>query len=1156
MKKFTFFLAALFLFAFVQNATSQVAQKANPGLSGVAWSKGNTGSLSFKPQANIAAANVFKTYSADFGLGNNDEMKLLRVDEDKQGMRHYRYQQYHYGYAVDGAIYLLHEKDGKVKSGNGKIIKGLQPAQKAVVLPSKALQAALNIVPSELYIWQDPASEKMLKEIKKNENATYYPVPQLIVFDKKYSENASDYVLAYKVEVYSLKPLSRKFVYVNAATGEVIHSIDMIQHGDVPAIGTTKYDGDQPVIIDSVSPTSYRLRETGRGNGIITRSAENTEVYSTAVDIFDDNATLFNTDDVAMSAHWATEKTYDYYFNVFGRNSYDNNGAILLSYVHYGNAYANAFWDGSRMTYGDGNSQYSAFTALDICGHEITHAVTTSTADLVYQDESGALSEAFSDIFGTCIEFYAGSNTDWLMGEDIGSPLRSMSNPNQYQNPDTYMGTYWDLDPNGMDNGGVHTNCGVGAYWFYLLSEGGIGSNDNGDAYAVTALGRSTAEIIAYNTLAYYLTPSSNYYETYRASLEAAESIYGACSNEVIQTANAWAAVGVGFAYDPQEIYILDIVSPNTACDLSTETVSVRLFYNGCNTSLMTSDVIGMAYQFDGGTIEYQDYTLISDWAGGDSLIVDFTVPVDASTLGTHNINCWVRYGSGTTNFTDSIMNYSFSTLLQQNIDLGVTAITEPVSDCQLSSSSEVTIKFGFFGCDFLPAGEVIDLVYQVNSNSPVTESYTLTADMTPSDIITYTFNTTFDGTADGTYTINAWTAFDEDTLTTNDELSGYTIKNIGSLAMTTTLGFEETNALDYVLIQTTPFSNVYIKTQAHAPGSTKGLLMTGGNAMSYIDMLEMPSGTNTWQINEFLSAKASFCVDATTWNTVYLKFGLKQTHGGTLYAQYIGGVVEDYRIASNLRILANNTQIGGTYNPTLPGSDPFVNHLINLTNYAGSNFTLTFETRNISKDTTVMLPFILDNAYIDNVHFFPGPIAVDDTASIRNIYSKTVSVIANDNNNSVASLKTGIIAQPLHGTAIINPDFSITYTPNTGYLGYDTITYKACYTTDTTVCDQANLSIRVHDETSIESLNGQTFIATYPNPFQTGFTLEFETGALTNAQITVTDVLGREIFQAEKDFSIGNNKVYLDLQNEDQGIYWIQIKTNDYSKVIKMVKK
>ena len=603
MKKITTLSITLCMLLFTHFVYSQNTINVNASLSKIAWVKAKSGHITFKPQVNIPGYSVFLNYKEEFGLSKNDEMRLIRADKDKKGMIHYRYQQFNNGFPVDGAVFLLHEKAGKVQSGNGKIIRGLKVAKTASILSSKALQKALTEVPSEKYIWQDATSEALLKEIKKDKNATYYPVPQLVVFDKKYSDNSENYTLAYKIEIYSLKPLARKYIFIDAVSGNVIHSINMIQNIDVPTTGVTKYNGNQQVTIDSVGPTSYRLHETGRGDGIITRSAQNGEDYNAAIDVIDDS-TPFNSDDVAVSAHWAAEKTYDYYLNTFQRNSYDGNGAVLLSYVHFSVSYANAFWDGSKMTYGDGDSQYSPLTSIDICGHEITHAVTTSTANLVYQDESGALSEAFSDIFGACVEFYADATPNWTMGEDVGTPMRSLSNPGQYQNPDTYLGTYWDLDPNGMDNGGVHTNCGVGSYWFYLLSEGGSGNNDNGNAFSVTGLTRTVAEQIAYHTLAYYLTPSSNYYDTYQASLEAAEELYGACSNEVLQTANAWAAVGVGFPFDPQEIYVLDVVSPKTSCDLHSENVSLLLFYNGCNTSLPASDVIGLAYQFDGGSIE------------------------------------------------------------------------------------------------------------------------------------------------------------------------------------------------------------------------------------------------------------------------------------------------------------------------------------------------------------------------------------------------------------------------------------------------------------------------------------------------------------------------------------------------------------------------
>jgi Zn-dependent metalloprotease len=1154
--KYSTLLLSVFMFLFSTLLLhSQNTGKAAPGLSEIAWTKPASNHLTFKPRAQIPAAEVFTQYYKAFGLNENDEMQLIRTDEDKTGMRHYRYQQNHKGFPVDGAVFLIHEKDGKAKTGNGTIVKGLNISYQAAVTPEVALQSAMAAVPSQKYAWQDNDMELLLKELKNDPAATHYPALQLVIFDKKFSGKPENYRLAYKTEIYSLQPLARKYVYIDAFSGEVIHTINMIQNTDVPANGVTKYNGSQQIMVDSISPGSYRLRETGRGNGIITRSTQNSENYAMAVDIYDDNTTLFNSDDVAISAHWASEMTYDYYFNTFGRNSFDNNGAILMSYVHFGNNYANAFWDGSKMTYGDGNSQYSAFTTIDICGHEITHAVTTYTADLIYQDESGALNEAFSDIFGTCVEFYADNTPNWLMGEDIGNPIRSLSNPNQYQNPDTYHGTYWDNDPYGMDNGGVHTNCGVGSFWFYLLSEGGTGTNDNGELFSVNPLGRNIAEQIAYHTLAYYLTPASDYYDAYLASIAAAENLYGTCSAEVLETAAAWAAVGVGFPFDPQEVYVLDIVSPATACDLHSETVSIRIFYNGCDTMLQALDTISVAYRFDGGAIEQQDYILQNDWNGGDSLIVDFTVPVDASTLGNHTLNCWVKYGSGTGNYNDSIMNYTFTTLLQQNINVGMKSITAPVSECHLSPAEQVTVKFAFFGCDFLPAGTSVDLKYRVNSGTIVTEPCLLTSDLNPGEELSYTFIQTFDGTADGTYTIDAWTAFSPDTMTANDAFLNYKIKNIGSLD-TDTLGFEETNALDYVLIKTKPHSNVYIKNQAHAPGSTKGLLMTGGNAMTYIDMLELPTGFNTWQINEFLSAKAIFCVDATTWNTCYLKFDLKQTHGGTLYSQYIGGAPEDYRVASNLRILANISQIGGTYNPTTPGSDPFVTHLINLNAYAGNDFNLTFETRNIAKDTTILLPVILDNAYLDNVHFFPGPDAADDTAGVNNQWPAAIAVLNNDNHHNVAQLITTIITQPQHGTASVNTDQTISYTPDDGFTGNDTLQYKCCYITDTIICDQAYLALRVYSDMSAENTSGFFSLNIYPNPFSETFNIEAGCREQTTAIITINDVLGRNIITSELYLNAGRNIIVSDLSDQPQGMYFIGIKTSSDYIVLKANKK
>ncbi|HSP79152.1 MAG TPA: M4 family metallopeptidase, partial [Myxococcaceae bacterium] len=144
-------------------------------------------------------------------------------------------------------------------------------------------------------------------------------------------------------------------------------------------------------------------------------------------------------DDILDMAHDNAGYTYDFYFNMFGRDSYNGAGATLTSTVHYSRNYVNAFWNGSQMVYGDGDgSQSSALTVLDVVAHELTHAVTDFSSDLIYSNESGALNEAMSDIFGASIEAYrdgAVSANTWKIGEECWTPgtagdaLRYMNDP-------------------------------------------------------------------------------------------------------------------------------------------------------------------------------------------------------------------------------------------------------------------------------------------------------------------------------------------------------------------------------------------------------------------------------------------------------------------------------------------------------------------------------------------------------------------------------------------------------------------------------------------------------------------------------------------------------------------------------------------------------
>ncbi len=308
---------------------------------------------------------------------------------------------------------------------------------------------------------------------------------------------------------------------------------------------------------------NYRLRQEARG-GVFTFDMKNGTSYASAVDfVSDDSLFLSSRDEAGVSAHYGIESTYDYFKAVHNRDSYDNQGSPLISYVHYDNGYFNAFWNGQFMTYGDGNNNSTPLTTIDICAHELAHGVTGSSAGLIYQNESGALNESFSDIFGTAVEFYTlGSAANWLIGEDVGT-FRSMSDPTQYGDPDTYKGQNWYFGSG--DNGGVHTNSAVQNKWFYLLTEGGSGSDDNGRAYQLNGIGIEKAAKIAYRSLTVYLQPSSQYFHARLGSINAAADLYGGNSPELAAVIEAWNAVGVYFPVTGSSLSItpdsLDLVA-------------------------------------------------------------------------------------------------------------------------------------------------------------------------------------------------------------------------------------------------------------------------------------------------------------------------------------------------------------------------------------------------------------------------------------------------------------------------------------------------------------------------------------------------------------------------------------------------------------------
>ena len=464
---------------------------------------------------------------------------------DLQGMVHRHQQMLVDGLPIEGGIVITHERGGRLEAVNGDLYR-IKATTTPAITEAQALRSALDHVGAQRYMWERGGITNRFQP----EVMASLPAGTLVYAPKGGAYRDDNFALAWKFDVYAMKPLSRAYIFVDAQTGEVIHTLNRIHTADVVGSAVTMYSGTRPITADQTGPGNFRLQETGRGGGIVTKNCMTTTNYPGAVD-FTDTDNIWNNVNAAMDqagpdAHIGAEETYDYYKLVHNWNSYNNLNAQLLSFVHYDVQFGNAFWDGTQMTYGDGDGgTFSGpLTSPDVCGHELTHGVTEYAAGLIYADESGALNEAYSDIFGTVIEHrMRPNNWSWLIGEDctVGNTgIRSMSDPTIFQNPGCVGDPFW------VPGADVHYNSGVPNHWFYILTVGDTATNAIGNAYSVAGLGWTKAEAIAFRNLSIYLTPGSNFADARFYAIQSASDLYGACSPEMIQTANAWYAVGVG----------------------------------------------------------------------------------------------------------------------------------------------------------------------------------------------------------------------------------------------------------------------------------------------------------------------------------------------------------------------------------------------------------------------------------------------------------------------------------------------------------------------------------------------------------------------------------------------------------------------------------
>ena len=501
---------------------------------------------------NINIAYNSSTLKTLLSLNTNSDLILKSTEKDNLNYVNYRFYQTYNGIPVENSMFIISTKYGMIRSLNGSIVTDFDETMKdrsnARFSAQQAVNKAVSSVGAKLYAWQDEGMEQRIKTVTGNASASYAPKASLVWYNAGDEISPRELRLCYKVDVYAVQPLSRADYFIDAQTGEVLGKKDKLYFTDATGTAATAYSGSQTIHSDYTG-TNYRLRDYTKGSGIITLHGETasrgTDYTSTSA-----NWSLSGTNIAALDAHYGVSQTYAFYLANFNRNSYDNLGTALYSYVNDPTYTDNAFWDGSAMNFNkrsNSTTNPGGVTGIDVTGHELTHGVTQSTSNLNYSGESGAINESMSDIMGKSVQFWAKpTDVNWLMSNDMNWIIRDMSNPNSQAQPDTYKGTYWYTGTS--QNVLVHTNSGVGNYMFYLLVNGGSGTNDIGNAYSVAGLGLSKADQIIYRSETNYLVSTSNYSAWRTACINAATDLYGAGSPEVTSVQNAFYAVGIGTA--------------------------------------------------------------------------------------------------------------------------------------------------------------------------------------------------------------------------------------------------------------------------------------------------------------------------------------------------------------------------------------------------------------------------------------------------------------------------------------------------------------------------------------------------------------------------------------------------------------------------------
>ncbi len=497
------------------------------------------------------ALGLLQTHGNAGKVSANDQFIARDVIVDANGAEHVRFDRSYRGLPVLGGDVVVHSRGGQFQSASLTQRSELKLSTNASLRADDAIVAAGAEFGSN-FVGSPSAS--LLVDARNGAPALAYNVKF-----QGADRNGNPVDMTYIVDANNGKVRDRWSNLESAKPGSGGGTCTSTT--SAAGTGKTIYSGNVTINTTNCG-TSFQMKDQTRGGGYTTNMGNGTAgsgtIYSDADNIWGNN-TSSDSASAAADAHFGIAATWDYYKNVHGRNGIANDGKGALSKVHYSRNYVNAFWSDSCfcMSFGDGDGvTYGPLVDLDVAGHEMSHGVTSRSANLTYSGESGGLNEATSDIFGTMVEFYANNASDtpdYLIGEEIyiSNPgntkaLRWMFNPfKDGKSPNCYVSTIGSLD--------VHYSSGLANHFFYLLAEGSGAKTYSGvdhtsptcNGSSLTGIGRSAAEKIWYRALTVYMTSSTNYAGARVATINAANDLYGAGSAQANAVAATWSAVSV-----------------------------------------------------------------------------------------------------------------------------------------------------------------------------------------------------------------------------------------------------------------------------------------------------------------------------------------------------------------------------------------------------------------------------------------------------------------------------------------------------------------------------------------------------------------------------------------------------------------------------------